>query len=86
MLALARPTFPTRRLGLPGPQETTFTGPPVPEAGTDEWLRAEVVYPVVEAVPPPAAVRRRRPGRQPAEARAETTRAIAELAGSYGAA
>jgi hypothetical protein len=50
MLALARPTFPTRRLGLPGPQETTFTGPPVPEAGTDEWLRAEVVYPVVEAV------------------------------------
>ncbi|GAB2618182.1 YafY family protein [Streptomyces capparidis] len=63
-----------------------FAGPPVPEPGDGEWLRVEVVYPVVAAVrhllqfgPDVQVV-------APAEARAELSRAITELAELYGTA
>ncbi|MEU2655176.1 WYL domain-containing protein [Streptomyces sp. NPDC007325] len=63
-----------------------FTAPPVPEAHSDEWLRVDVVYRVVEAV------RHLMPFGtdvhivSPPEARIEMARAIAELAGLYDAA
>ncbi|MGW2635188.1 helix-turn-helix transcriptional regulator [Streptomyces chattanoogensis] len=63
-----------------------FTGPPVPEADTDEWLRVEVAYPVVEAVRHLLQFGTDVQVVGPPEARAEMTRAIAELAGLYGTA
>ncbi|MBT2401863.1 WYL domain-containing protein [Streptomyces sp. ISL-100] len=63
-----------------------FTGPPVPEAGTDEWLRVEVAYPVVQAVRHLLQFGTDVQVVGPSEARAEMTRAVAELAGLYGTA
>ncbi|MFH8371127.1 helix-turn-helix transcriptional regulator [Streptomyces sp. NPDC018031] len=60
-----------------------FTGPPVPEAGTDEWLRVEVVYPVVEAVRHLLQFGTDVEVAGPPQACEEMTRAIAELAGLY---
>ncbi|MET7795556.1 helix-turn-helix transcriptional regulator [Streptomyces decoyicus] len=61
-----------------------FTGPPVPEARTDEWLQVEVVYPVVEAVRHLLQFGADVQVVGPPEARAEMAHAIAELAGLYG--
>ncbi|MEU6994182.1 YafY family protein [Streptomyces sp. NPDC046465] len=63
-----------------------FTGPPVPETGTDDWLRAEVVYPVVEAVRQLLQFGTAVQVVDPPEARAEMARAVTELAGVYGTA
>jgi hypothetical protein len=63
---------------------TYFTGPPVPETGTEEWLRVEAVHPVVEAV---RHLLRFGTGVQivgPPGARTEMARAIAEPSGLYG--
>ncbi|CAL9523729.1 hypothetical protein SUDANB176_03904 [Streptomyces sp. enrichment culture] len=63
-----------------------FAGPPVPEAGTGEWLRVEVVYPVVEAVRHLLQFGTDVQVVGPPEARAELTRVVAGLADLYGAA
>lgn len=65
-----------------------FAGPPVPEEGTaegaEEWLRAEIVYPVVEAVRHLLQFGTDVQVVGPPEARTELTRVVAELAGLYG--
>ncbi|MEV6202699.1 YafY family protein [Streptomyces sp. NPDC051771] len=63
-----------------------FTGPPVREGGTDEWLRVELVYPVVEAVRHLLQFGTDVEVVGPPEARTEMARAVSELAGLYGAA
>ncbi|MGI5346845.1 helix-turn-helix transcriptional regulator [Streptomyces sp. CA-250714] len=62
-----------------------FTGPPVPEPGTDEWLRVEFAYPVAKAVRHLLQFGADIQVLDPPEAHAEMARAIAELAELYGA-
>lgn len=61
-----------------------FTGPPVAEAGSEEWLRVEVVYPVVEAVRHLLQFGTDVQIVEPAEARTEMARVVTELTGLYG--
>lgn len=61
-----------------------FTGPPVTEAGTDEWLRVELVHPVVEAVRHLLQFGTDVQIVGPAGARTEMARVVAELSGLYG--
>lgn len=63
-----------------------FTAPPVPEASSDEWSRVELVYPVLEAVRHLMQFGTDVRIVGPPEARAETARAITELAAVYGTA
>ncbi|MFI6943171.1 helix-turn-helix transcriptional regulator [Streptomyces sp. NPDC050418] len=63
-----------------------FTAPPEPEAGSDVWLRAEVAYPVVEAVRHLLQFGADVEVVGPAEARKEIARAIGELGELYATA
>ncbi|QNP67786.1 helix-turn-helix transcriptional regulator [Streptomyces genisteinicus] len=63
-----------------------FTAPPVPEASSDELSRVELVYPVLEAVRHLMQFGTDVRIVGPPEARAETARAITELAAVYGTA